>query len=330
MSDKRKQYWKGVEQLTNDPAFVKNAESEFPEFLPISDNPEGGSSRRDFLKMMGFGIAAASLAACEAPIKKAIPYVNKPIDVDPGIPNYYASTYVQGGDYSSIVVRTREGRPIKIGGNALSPLTKGCSNAQVEAAVLSLYDNERLRNPKKSGQDISWVDLDREVTSKLNKIASAGREIRIVSNTVLSPSTQKVLEVFQDRYPTTKHVVYDTASVEGMRLANERSFGQKILPTYDFSKADVIVGFGADFLGTWIAPIQYANQYTQTRKITDTKKGMSRHYQFEGNLSLTGANADYRTPVKPSDEAKAVVALYQALDGKKSEIPHVNKAASDL
>ncbi|MEM8567114.1 MAG: TAT-variant-translocated molybdopterin oxidoreductase [Bacteroidota bacterium] len=330
MSDKRKQYWKGVEQLTNDPAFVKNAQSEFPEFLPISDNPEGGSSRRDFLKMMGFGIAAASLAACEAPVRKAIPYVNKPVDVDPGIPNYYASTYVQGGDYSSIVVRTREGRPIKIDGNALSPLTKGCSNSQVEAAVLSLYDNERLRNPKKGGKDISWADLDKEVTSKLDKIAAASHEIRIVSNTILSPSTKKILEVFKDKYPTTKHVVYDTASSEGILLANERSFGQKILPTYDFSKADVIVGFGADFLGTWIAPIQYAHQYTQTRKISDTKKTMSRHYQFEGNLSLTGANADYRTPLKPSDETKAVVALYQALDGKKSDIPRINNAASDL
>ena len=94
MSD-QKTYWKGTEQLTNDPSFVKNAEKEFPEYLPINDKKEsnGGSpSRRDFLKMMGFGVAAASLAACEAPVRKAIPYLNKPVDVDPGIPNYYAST----------------------------------------------------------------------------------------------------------------------------------------------------------------------------------------------------------------------------------------------
>ena len=130
MSENRKQYWKGLEQLKGDPDFLKKAEKEFPEYLPINhqkgglqDNEEDGSSRRDFLKMMGFSLAAASLAACEAPVRKAIPYLNKPVDVDPGIANYYASTYANGGDYCSIVVKTREGRPIKIEGNSESKIT---------------------------------------------------------------------------------------------------------------------------------------------------------------------------------------------------------------
>ncbi|TRX61726.1 4Fe-4S dicluster domain-containing protein [Fulvivirga sp. M361] len=330
MSDNKKTYWKGIEQLTNDPAFVKNAENEFPEFLPISDNEEGGSSRRDFLKMMGFGVAAVSLAACEAPIRKAIPYVNKPVDIDPGVPNYYASTYVQGGDYCSIVVKTREGRPIKIEGNELSKISQGGVNAQVEASVLSLYDNERLRNPKKAGADITWEELDKEVAAKLNSIATQGGQIRIVSNTVLSPTTKRVIEDFKTKYPTTQHVVYDTAAAEGMLVANEQSFGKRMIPSYDFSKADVIVSFGADFLGTWISPVEFTKQYSKTRRLGDGKKEMSRHYQFEGNLSLTGANADYRTPVKPSEEAKSVVALYQALTGKKSSIANIDKAAADL
>src|SRR5690606_10542521 len=131
-----------------------------------------GHSRRDFLKMMGFGVTAVSLAACEAPIRKAIPYARKPEDVDPGIANYYASTYTNGGDYCSIVVKTREGRPIKVEGNTLSSVTGGGTSAQVEASVLSLYDNARLRGPKKGSARITWEDLDKEVKAKLEDIAA--------------------------------------------------------------------------------------------------------------------------------------------------------------
>ncbi len=338
MKDNKKTYWKGIEQLSNDPEFVKNAEKEFPDFLPINQNEGGGSSRRDFLKMMGFGIAAVSLAACEAPIRKAIPYVNKPMDVDPGVPNYYASTYVNGGDYCSIVVKTREGRPIKIEGNKLSKLTQGGVNAQVEASVLTLYDNERLRNPKATGKDTDWTTLDKEVITKLGSIAAQGGQIRIVSNSILSPTTKQVIEDFKSKYPNTSHVSYDTISAYGMAKANEDSFGVRAIPTYDFSKADVIVSFGADFLGTWISPIEFTKQYSKTRKLGENKKKMSRHYQFESNLSLTGSNADYRTPIKPSDEGKAVAALYNAVAAKTGgtsvagagKYANIDKAANDL
>lgn len=192
---KSKTYWKGIEQLSNDADFVKKNESEFPEYLPISETGGESSNRRDFLKLMGFGIAAASLAACEAPVRKAIPYLNKPVDVDPSVPNYYASTYVNGGDAVSVVVKTREGRPIKVEGNKYSSITKGGSSAQVEASVLSLYDKERLVEPMKDGAETDWATLDKEVTSQLNKIAAQtqGSGIRIVSNTVLSPTTKRRL-----------------------------------------------------------------------------------------------------------------------------------------
>ncbi|MBL6445105.1 TAT-variant-translocated molybdopterin oxidoreductase [Fulvivirga sp. 29W222] len=331
MSDNKKTYWKGIEQLSNDPAFVKNADKEFPEFLPINQNEGGGSSRRDFLKMMGFGIAAVSLAACEAPIRKAIPYVNKPVDVDPGVPNYYASTYTSGGDYCSILVKTREGRPIKIEGNKLSEITQGGTSAQVQASVLTLYDNERLVAPVVEGKEGKWEDLDKAVISKLGSIAAQGGQIRIVSNTILSPTTKKVIEDFKAKYPTAQHVTYDAVSAHGILAANEESFGQRAIPSYDFSKADVIVSFGADFLGTWISPVEFSKQYSKTRKIGPNKKTMSRHYQFESNLTTTGANADYRTPIKPSDEGKAVVALYEAITGgKKSQIKYIDKAATEL
>lgn len=331
MSKSTKTYWKGLPQLKNDPSFIKNADKEFGE--------DPGHSRRDFLKMMGFSVAAVSLAACEAPIRKAIPYVNKPVDVDAGIPNYYASTYVSGGDYCSIVVKTREGRPIKVDGNELSSITMGGTSAQVEASVLSLYDNYRLRGPKVADKAADWETIDKEVIAKLDEIAAKGGQIRIVSNTILSPSTKAAIEKFKAKYTTTQHIQYDQSSNYGILKANEASFGSAFIPSYDFSKADTIVSIGADFIGTWLSPIEYSKQYALGREITETKHTMSRHYQFETVFSLTGANADYRTMIKPSQEGLVVAQLYNLIAAKAGKgavsasidkVNHLEKAANEL
>jgi MoCo/4Fe-4S cofactor protein with predicted Tat translocation signal len=335
MSNSKKTYWKGLEQLKNDPHYVKHADKEFVD-LGVEQDP--GHSRRDFLKMMGFSVAAASLAACEAPIRKAIPYVNKPVDVDPSIPNYYASSYLNGGDYCSIVVKTREGRPIKIEGNALSKVTQGGTSAQVEASVLSLYDNYRLRGPKIADKNSDWENIDKEVIAKLQEVSAAGGQITIVSNTLLSPSTKAAIEKFKAKY-NAQHVQYDQVSNHGILKANEESFGAAFIPSYDFTKAATIVSIGADFIGTWVSPIEFAKQYAATREVSESKREMSRHYQFESGFSLTGANADYRTMIKPSQEGLVVAQLYNLIAGKAGKaatsasiekITHLEKAAEEL
>lgn len=334
MKENKKTYWKGLEQLSNDPEFVKHADKEFVE-LPSSLNEDGSASRRDFLKLMGFSVAAASLAACEAPIRKAIPYVNKPIDINPSIPNYYASTFTSGGDYAAVVVKTREGRPIKIDGNALSPITKGKVNAIVEGSVLSLYDKQRVAGPLLAGAASDWEKIDAHVKSKL----PASGAVKIVTNTILSPTTEKALQEFSAAFGGAEVVVYDSISNYGISKASETCYGQAILPSYHFEKAKTIVSFGADFLGTWISPIEFAGAYAKTRKISKEKPEMSRHFQFESNLSLTGANADYRTPIKASQSGLAVLALYNALAAKagvatvsaaKVTVAHLDKAANAL
>nr|MBI1228929.1 4Fe-4S dicluster domain-containing protein [Cytophagales bacterium] len=336
MKDNKKTYWKGLEQLTNDPEFVKHADKEFAENLPLhKSNEDGSASRRDFLKMMGFSLAAASLAACEAPVRKAIPYVTKPVDVDPSIPNYYASTYVSGGDYASVVVKTREGRPIKIEGNTLSPITQGGTSAIVESSVLSLYDKHRVPGPKVNGEQVTWDVLDSDLSSKLRSAGS----IKIVTNTILSPSTEKAIAAFAEAMGDVEVITYDPISSYGITKASETYYGVNVLPSYYFDKASVIVSFGADFLGTWISPIEFAKQYSKGRKISKENPNMSRHYQFESNLSLSGANADYRTPIKASQSGLAVLALYNLLAKKAGagtvnaaaiEIPHLEKAANEL
>src|SRR6185369_4872621 len=159
-------------------SFIKGAQNEFAEEIPMDSflsNPSlenTSTPRRDFLKFLGFSVTAASLAACEAPVTRVIPYVVKPEEVIPGVANWYATTFDDGQDFCSVLVKQREGRPIKIEGNKLSSITKGATNARVQASVLSLYDNARLANPLAKGQATSWDAIDKEISSQLEKIAA--------------------------------------------------------------------------------------------------------------------------------------------------------------
>jgi molybdopterin-containing oxidoreductase family iron-sulfur binding subunit len=254
---------------------------------------------------MGFSTAAVALAACETPVNKAIPYVVKPEEVTPGVANFYASTFYDGHDYASILVKTREGRPIKIEGNTLSGMQNGATSARVQASVLGLYDGARLTGPMTKGAATTWKNADDKVGAAL-----LSGQARILTSTIISPSTKAVIAEFMAKYPNAKHVTYDAVSYSALRKANENVFGKKVVSSYDFSKAKTIVGVACDFLGTWLSPIEFANQYSRTRKVSKENPEMSRHYHFEANMSLTGANADYRYMVKPSDFGKVLVALY--------------------
>ena len=311
MSIGKKTYWKGIEQLRNDPAFVKNAQNEFPEFLPIKGSSD--NSRRDFLKMMGFGIAAVSAAACETPVKYAIPYVDKPVDVDATLPNYYASTYSMGSDYCSVVVKTREGRPIKIDGNKYSKISAGCTSSQVESSVLTLYDKQRLKFPMLKNKESNWRAIDKYVKEELTNKGS--NKIYVVSHSINSPSTLDVIDKFSQKFDVI-HVEYDTSSYSGILDANKQSFGIRKLPFYDFSKAKTVVSFGYDFLGSSFNHNLFNQQFTKQRVVYRDKREMSRLYTFESNLSLTGANSDHRIPIKTSHSKIYIAELWNILNSK--------------
>ncbi|MDB5120483.1 MAG: Molybdopterin oxidoreductase [Sphingobacteriales bacterium] len=318
--ESNKKYWKGLEELQKTPDFVEKNKGEFAEPLPIEEvlNEAGLSTitpRRDFLKAMGFGLGAVTLAACQtAPVHKSIPYLIKPEEVVPGIPNYYTSTY----NGHSVLVKTREGRPIKIEGNPNCLLSKGRLDANGQASVLDLYDVSKLKNPVLNNNErASWAEVDQFVVTELNKLV--GKKIRIVSSTLNSPSGKAVVADFITKYPNTKHIQVDAVSYSGIIKANEVSFGKAVLPHYAIDKADVIVSFGADFLGTWISPVEFNRQYVSNRNGASlAKKKMSRHIQFETGMSLTGSNADARILIKPSEQGIALLSLYSALGGTVS------------
>jgi MoCo/4Fe-4S cofactor protein with predicted Tat translocation signal len=305
-------YWSSLDELQQTAPAQEAMSTEFAReqsvenFLADDKLKETNTGRRDFLKFMGFSLAAATLAACETPVVKSIPYVVKPEEITPGIANYYASTYYDGNDYGSVLVKTREGRPIFIKGNKDFGLDGGAINARVNASVLGLYDSARLKGPRKSNSsDIDWNTLDSEVKGALASAAS----IRILSNTIISPSTKRAIAEFSNKYAgKVKHVQYDTVSYAGLNKANNG-----VTPNYDFSKAKTIVSIGADFLGTWLFSSAYSASYMERRK--PEGEWMNKHYQFETNMSMTGSNADVRVPIKPSQEGKVVSALYAAVTG---------------
>ncbi|GAC1703794.1 MAG: TAT-variant-translocated molybdopterin oxidoreductase [Flavisolibacter sp.] len=321
MSDKK--YWQSFAELNNKDHVQRMAQDEFKEELPFEDLDESlinsKTPRRDFLKYLGFSTAAATIAAsCKTPVRKAIPYVNRPENLVPGVPKYYASTYVQDGDAIPVVVKVRDGRPIKIEGNELCTFTQGGTSARVQASVLDLYDMYRLRHPaRKVGagfQEIpTFEQLDAQILNTLSGLG--GQAVVLLTSTIVSPSSKDIIKEFLSKFPGSRHVQYDAVSYSGMLLANESTQGKREIPAYQFDKAKVIVSLGADFLGTWLAPVEFAYQYSLGRKIDERNPVMSKHYQFESFLSMTGANADERFTHRPSETGLVALALLAAIGG---------------
>ncbi|MDP4799112.1 MAG: TAT-variant-translocated molybdopterin oxidoreductase, partial [Crocinitomicaceae bacterium] len=316
-----KKYWKGIDELKQTPEFIKNKDQEFPnqqsveDFLADENLAESSTARRDFLKFLGFSVAAATLAACEAPVTKVVPYAVKPENVTPGMPTWYASTYYDGASYASIMVKTREGRPIFIKGNKDFGFTKGGTNPQIIASVLGLYDSARLANPLAKGEKANWSTVDTAISTAIAK----AKKVTLLSNTVISPSIKRAIAEMAAKLngeggSKFEHIQYDAISYAGMREANMLNFGARIIPGYDFSKAKTIVSVGADFLSTWLLPTEFAVQYGATRN--PEGEWMSKHFQFESVLSVTGSNADVRSMIKPSEEAAVLSYMIKAVQGK--------------
>lgn len=322
-----KKYWSSVEELNPNSSIAETLkQNEFVEEIPndefLGDKDSLGSSstsRRDFLKYVGFTTAAASLAACEGPVTKSIPYVVQPENIVPGIANYYATTIADGYDFASILIKTREGRPIKIESNTDAKINGG-ANARVHASVLGLYDSMRVQGPKAKGEYISWDDLDTNVASGLNAAKVSGKQIVLLTQTFASPSVKNIIAEFSQKYGNVKHIQYDAISEDAALNAFEASYGVRALADYDFSKAEVIVSFGADFLGDWQGG-GFDSDYAKGRIPSHGK--MSRHIQFESNMSLTGANADKRVPLTPTQQKVALAKFYGFLNGKSvgGELP---------
>lgn len=326
-----KKYWKSVEELNENSDVVdKLRNNEFVEQLPTEDFlgdknllSSSSTTRRDFLKYVGFSTAAASLAACEGPVNKTIPYVFQPEEIIPGIADYYATTIADGFDFSNLLIKTREGRPISVHYNKLENAYSN-ANARVHASVLSLYDSLRLKEPKIEGKSASWQEVDTKIKASLEDAKATSKQIVLLTNTMASPSTDKLLAEFKSVYPTAKHIVYDAVSCDASLNAYEMVYGERALPDYDFTSADVIVSIGADFIADWNGG-GYESGYAIKRIPKNGK--MSKHIQFESVMSLSGANADRRVPMTVTEQKLALVKIYNLITGNAVSVTNTSADA---
>jgi Fe-S-cluster-containing dehydrogenase component len=306
-------YWKSLEELRAEARGSASPRQASVEPLPWkSAMPAGGAvagaSRRDFLTLMGFSLGAA--ACSRGSTQQAVPLVAAAEDLTPGVPNWYATTCAGCSASCSVLVKTRDGRPIKVEGNPDAPLFGGGTCAVGQATVLSLYDGRRLRQPLWLGSPVSWEEVDGQVQSRLRTAIAAPGRVVLLSGTLTSPSTRDIVARWSTRYSNFRHLVYEPVSYAAIGRAHEACFDRAVLPHYRFDKAALVVGFEADFLGTWLSPVEFTSQYAQSRK---PGRSMARHVHFESGLSLTGANADVRHAVAPSEIALVALALLERL-----------------
>ncbi|AZQ42916.1 TAT-variant-translocated molybdopterin oxidoreductase [Nonlabens ponticola] len=324
-----KKYWKSTAQLDESNEMIKNLEqNEFATAVPTEEflgddavMEDSATTRRDFLKYVGFSTAAASLAACEGPVIHSVPYVVQPDRIIPGMSNYYATTIADGYDFASILVKTREGRPIKIESNRDTE-HRGHANARVHASVLGLYDNNRLQSPLVDGKEATWEQVDKKVKQELN--AQAGKDVVLLTQTYASPSIKRLVADFAAAYPNARQVILDTVGEDAALNAFEAKYGTRGLADYDFEDAECIVGVGADFVGDWQGG-NFDKNYSQSRIPKNGK--MSHHVQFEANMTLSGANADKRYPVTPTEQKQIIAALYSKVVGGGSSTNLSDKVA---
>ncbi len=303
MSEEKK-YWHILEEFEP----IKDVRSQHE-----SEESASPTSRRNFLKILGLGTASAALiASCKRPVEKAIPYFIKPEEITPGKAAYYASSYFNQNEFCNVLVKVRDNRPIKLEPNPKSVITPNGTSGRVQASVLDVYNVNRFQNPQKNGAPIDWETADSEIKTQLRQLADDGQPVLLITPTIISPSTKKLINEFAQTFNAEWHQ-YDAIPMDGTREANNRVFGTNAIPEYHFEKADCIVSVGCDFLGTWLSPVEFTTQYARRRDLFKESPKLNKHWQIEAGMSLTGTNADVRIRTERADYGKVLTYIYNKL-----------------
>jgi MoCo/4Fe-4S cofactor protein with predicted Tat translocation signal len=316
-------YWKSLRALHRDPTLIKKDDHEFISGATgdFHTSELSGISRNQFLALLAASAAFAATGCSDYRDKgEIVPYTKKPEEVTPGVPNFYASTCTACSQACGILIKTREGRPIKIDGNPDHPINRGKICAKGQASILNLYDPYRLRAPHygnasgKSGA-LHWKDSDAEVVQQLEATVRSGKEIAIITRAIHSPTTKKVLDVFAKKYQTTNLYSYSLSNNEARKRAWQQCYGSAALPVIQWEKAKIILALESDFLGTDGLAIEQIRGFSDGRDVMKSKS-FNRLYCVEGSMSLTGANADVRVRLRPDAQLEFVYALLHEFDKK--------------
>jgi MoCo/4Fe-4S cofactor protein with predicted Tat translocation signal len=298
------QYWRSLEELAESPGFREILEDEFPQqSRPLRDPVD----RRQFLLMTGASLALAGLSGCRyIPQKKIVPYVEQPEDLILGQPMYYATSIPLSGYATGVVVTSHEGRPTKLEGNTLHPASLGAIDAITQAQILTMYDPDRSQNVLHLSEIGTWDDFARETRTNLE--TSKGQGLRILTETITSPTLSDQLHQLLRQYPDAEWHQYEPCGRDNVREGARLALGAPVNTIYHLDKAARILSLDADFLGTVPGSLRYAHDFTNRRRIRTQDRGegqaqnldMNRLYVVESNYTNTGAMADHRLPIRPS------------------------------
>ena len=301
-----REYWRSLEELSRSDVFDEFFEQEFPRQAVALGN---GVDRRNFIKLMGASVAAAGLAACRQPEQSIIPYVKQPENLVPGRPMFFASAVMLGGYASGVLVESHEFHPTKIEGNPDHPSTLGASDAFMQASILGLYDPDRSQVVRKLGDTSTWSEFIAALQPVLNAAKTNGGGLRLLTQTITSPTLGAHIQKLVGMYPGMKWHQWEAANRDNVREGAKMAFGGYADVHYDFTKANVIVTLGSNFLDEGPGHLRYARDFASRRRVRKGTTSMNRLYAIESSMSSTGGLADHRLRIKPSQMEATARAL---------------------
>ena len=305
-------WWRGLEELSDSDEFRQLLYREFPAGASEFDDPAG---RRQFLKLMGASLALAGVTGCtRQPPEKIIPYVRQPEEIVPGRPLFFASAMPFAGAATPVLVESHMGRPTKIEPNPEHPATRGGTDVFSQAAVLTLYDPDRSQAVKALGDIAPWSAFLTAMQGPLNaQRALKGAGLRLVTESIVSPTLAEQIERFLAQYPQAKWIQWDGVPRDNVRAGARLAFGEYVEPQYRFDQAQVVLSLDADFLVTGPGRLRYARDFIDGRRLVDGHTTMNRLYVVESTPSGTGIKADHRLSVRAVDVESVARAVAAAL-----------------
>ena len=295
-----REYWRSLEAVAETPEFKEYLHREFPQNASEWLDPVG---RRGFLKLMGASLALAGVTACtRQPEEAIVPYVRQPEELVPGKPLFFATAMPFAGSGVGLLVESHEGRPTKIEGNPDHPSSLGATDLFAQAAILGLYDPDRSQTITHLGEIRTFDSFAAAMQTVLTaQQASKGAGIRILTETVASPTLGAQLEEFLTRFPQAKWVQWEPFGRHNAREGSRLAFGDYADPQYAIEKADVILSLDADFLCAGNGGLKHARAFASRRRIDGDRAELSRFYAVESTPTNSGSKADHRLPLRASE-----------------------------
>ncbi|TPN37129.1 4Fe-4S dicluster domain-containing protein [Mesorhizobium sp. B2-3-3] len=312
--------WRSLDEVARTAEFLRFVEAEFP---ALADRLPSRIDRRTMLKVMGASLSLAGLTGCSE-ARSIVPYVRQPENVVPGKPRYYATTLSSDGFGIGAVVESHEGRPTKVEGNPDHPASRGATDAIMQAAVLTLFDPDRSRTPLKDGEPAAYGDFLGDMAALASRLAgSGGLGAAVLMEATTSPTAKVQVEALRAQYPRLKIFRHDPLATTAGAQASMALFGKALMPVYRFDRAETIFSLDADFLGEGPGRLAYARDFAARRRVRAPNDSMNRLYAVESTPTITGAAADHRLAMRPSEIEAVAAALDAVLGDQANSTPSI-------